>query len=148
MLKSNGYFAVGIYHPKSEVNVGTLWRSAYLLGANHIFTIGQRYKPQSSDTINTPIRIPLFQYDTFEDYKKNLPHGSRIVCVEQGGKPLKGFGHPKLCSYLLGAEDHGIPKEVQKRCYTTISLDSCHPDSYNVATAGAVVLYHREYLRY
>lgn len=148
MIKSDGYFSIGIYNVKSEVNVGTLWRSAFLLGASYIFTIGARYKAQSSDTVNVPIRIPLFEYETFEEYKKALPKGCRVVAIEQGGKPLKGFGHPKICSYLLGAEDNGIPKEVLKRCYTTVRLDSLYPDSYNVATAGAIVLYHREYLRY
>lgn len=34
------YFAIGIYHPKTEMNMGTLWRSAYQLGASYIFTIG------------------------------------------------------------------------------------------------------------
>lgn len=29
--RSRGYAGVAIYHPKSEVNVGTLWRTAFLL---------------------------------------------------------------------------------------------------------------------
>ena len=34
------YFEIGVYHPKKEVNIGTLWRTAYQLGASVIFTIG------------------------------------------------------------------------------------------------------------
>ena len=29
-----GYFGVGVYNSKSAENVGTLWRSAYMLGAS------------------------------------------------------------------------------------------------------------------
>ena len=37
-----GFFAVGVYNSKSADNVGTLWRSAFQLGAAYIFTIGAR----------------------------------------------------------------------------------------------------------
>ncbi len=36
------YFEIGIFHPKTKENIGTLWRSAYQLGAAGIFTIGKR----------------------------------------------------------------------------------------------------------
>ena len=29
-----GYFGIGVYNSKSAENVGTLWRSAYMLGAS------------------------------------------------------------------------------------------------------------------
>ena len=37
------YFEIGIFHTKTEQNVGTLWRSAFQLGAAGVFTIGKRY---------------------------------------------------------------------------------------------------------
>lgn len=49
----SGYFEIGIFHSKTEQNIGTLWRSAYQLGASGIFTIGKRYKEMSSDTYKT-----------------------------------------------------------------------------------------------
>jgi hypothetical protein len=33
-----GYFGIGIYHGKTEENIGTLWRSAYAYGADFVFT--------------------------------------------------------------------------------------------------------------
>lgn len=33
MISNRGYFEIGVYHPKTPMNVGTLWRSAYQLGA-------------------------------------------------------------------------------------------------------------------
>jgi tRNA (guanosine-2'-O-)-methyltransferase len=42
-----GYYGIGIENVKTAENVGTLWRSAYILGASFIFTIGKRYKKQA-----------------------------------------------------------------------------------------------------
>lgn len=49
-MNKRGYFGIGIYNPKTETNMGTLWRSAYNFGADFIFTIGMRYKKMGSDT--------------------------------------------------------------------------------------------------
>lgn len=39
---NRGYFGIGIYKPKTNTNIGTLWRSVFQLGAAYIFVIGQR----------------------------------------------------------------------------------------------------------
>lgn len=62
-----GYFGIGIINGKTPENLGTLWRSANLYGAAFIFTVGKRYKRQSSDTPNTPRHIPLFEYQSLDD---------------------------------------------------------------------------------
>ena len=46
-----GYFEIGIYRPKHWENVGTLWRSAWQLGAAGIFTIGAKPKRQITDVL-------------------------------------------------------------------------------------------------
>ena len=33
------YFGIGIYKPKTQENIGSLWRTAYILGASFIFFI-------------------------------------------------------------------------------------------------------------
>ncbi len=50
--KTGGYAAIGVYKGKTEHNIGTLWRSAYILGAAYIFTVEKRYKKQTSDVLN------------------------------------------------------------------------------------------------
>ncbi len=59
------FFGIGIYKPKSSENIGSLWRTAYILGAQYIFLIGKRYTKQKTDVLHTWSRIPLFQYETF-----------------------------------------------------------------------------------
>jgi tRNA (guanosine-2'-O-)-methyltransferase len=68
-----GYFEIGIFHTKTESNIGTLWRSAYQMGASGIYTIGRRYQTQSSDTSKAWKRIPLRHHEQFDEFYKQLP---------------------------------------------------------------------------
>ena len=102
-----GYCGIGIYNGKTEVNVGTLWRSAYCFDADFIFTIGKRYKKQASDTVQAHRHIPLWHFDTFEDFHKHIPYDCQLVGVElcDGAKQLETFVHPERAIYILGQED-------------------------------------------
>lgn len=138
------YFGIGIYHPKHEVNFGTLFRSAVCFGAAFCFTVGRRYLKQASDTINSPRVVPMFNAADLHDLKERVPHGCRIVGVELLGsaKPITPYAHPAQCLYLLGAEDHGLPPAILAECHEHIcipGLKAC----LNVAVAGSVVMYDR-----
>ncbi len=141
------YFEIGIFHPKTKENIGTLWRSAYQLGAAGIFTIGKRYKKQHSDTLQTIRYIPLRHFLNFEDFLKQRPFGALLIGVEMGGIPLRQFKHPKQAIYLLGSEDSGLPPSVISQCDNMVSLESKGVLSYNVAVAGSLVMYDREFMR-
>lgn len=139
-----GYFGIGIVNGKCEANIGTLWRSANIMGAQFIFTIGKRYpKRQTTDTMDTPKHIPLFEYGTWEDFKSNLPRDSEIIAVElhEKSKPIKTFNHPERAVYLLGAEDKGISEEILKDCRRIVQLPGEY--SMNVAVAGSIVMFDR-----
>lgn len=142
MDKTRGYFGIGVYRSKTEANIGTLWRGAYQLGADFIFTVGRRYKKQCSDTYKTWRHIPLFEYDSIEQLL-NVIHDCQIVAIEMGGKPLPEFNHPERCVYLLGAEDNGLPKPLIDKCHRIVSIPSIRRNSYNVAQAGTLVMYDR-----
>lgn len=139
----SGYFEIGIYNGKAEVNIGTLWRSAYQLGAAGIFTIGRRYSQQASDTTKAYRHVPLRNFANFDEFSIARPYGAVLVGIEMSGKPLSEFTHPKQCVYLLGAEDNGLPASVLEKCQHVISLEAVNQLSYNVAVAGSLVMYHR-----
>lgn len=139
------YFEIGVYHPKTEHNVGTLWRSALQLGAAGVFTVGRRYERQSSDTCAAPRHIPLRHHLTFEELLATRPIGAVLVGVEMGGDPLATFAHPAQAIYLLGAEDSGLPAAVLARCDSVVSIESVVTPSYNVAVAGSLVMWHRTF---
>ena len=139
-----GYFGIGIYNVKNKCNVGTLLRSAYIYGASFVFTIGKRFKKQSSDTIKSYRHIPLFQYKDIEDWKENIPYDCQPICIEisDNAIELNEFNHPERAVYLLGAEDHGLPDKILKN-YKTIIIPTYRDFCLNVATAGSVVMYDR-----
>lgn len=139
---TNEYFGVGIFNPKNQLNVGTLWRTASILKAAFMFTIGQRIKKQASDTYQSYKSIPLYNYPTFEDFYKNMPYSCRLVGVELSDKsiPIESYQHLDRAVYLLGAEDNGIPDSILSKCYQVIQLPL---GNYNVSTAGSIVLYDR-----
>ena len=137
------YCEIGIYHPKTPLNIGTLWRSAYQLGAAGIFTIGRRYHQQASDTLKTWRHIPLREYPDFAAFQAAQPFQSLIVGIEMGGKALATYFHPARAIYLLGAEDHGLPPDILALCHEVVSIEAMRTASYNVAVAGSLVLYHR-----
>ncbi|RCW92031.1 RNA methyltransferase [Winogradskyella arenosi] len=140
---TNEFFGIGIQNGKTPENLGVLWRSAQNLGASFIFTIGNRYAKQACDTHNAVKSMPYFHYDTFEDFFNNLPKGARLVGVELTDEaiPLETFQHPRRCVYLLGAEDHGLPRQAIEKSHFLVKFTS--EFSLNVAVAGSIVLYDR-----
>lgn len=140
---SRGFFEIGIVRGKTPVNVGTLWRSAYQLGAAGIFTIGARYPKQASDTLQSWRHVPLREHLDFDAFHAAIPFSAPVVAIETSGRPLSKFLHPERAIYLLGAEDHGIPRAVLERCHYCVSLEAVRTPSFNVAVAGSLVMYHR-----
>ena len=143
---SRGYFGIGVFHPKTSENIGTLWRSAYQMGASFIFTIGHRYKKQASDTYKTWRHVPLFQFKTIEDFKNSPLYDCPLVAIEfsSGSIPIKEFIHPNRAIYLLGSEDGGLPAEIMDNPrITKLELPSVRMPSYNVAMAGTITMYDR-----
>jgi tRNA G18 (ribose-2'-O)-methylase SpoU len=138
-----GYCAIGVFNAKTEHNVGTLWRSAFILGASYIFTVGKRVKKQTSDVTKTWARIPYFHYDTVEDLLENIPYDCRLIGIEltDDAEWLHDFEHPKRAIYLLGSEDQGLPEAVLKRCQAIVKLPG--NSSLNVAVTGSIVLHDR-----
>jgi tRNA G18 (ribose-2'-O)-methylase SpoU len=138
-----GYCAIGVYNAKTEHNLGTLWRSAYILGAAYIFTVGKRYKKQTSDVLKTWARIPYFHYDTMEDLLENIPYDCHLIGVEltEEAQWLHEIEHQKRAIYLLGSEDQGLPQKVLDRCQAIVKLPG--NSSLNVAVTGSIVLHDR-----
>ena len=144
-LPRGSYHAVGIYGPKTEDNVGSLWRSALQMGAAFIFTINARFPLQrlKTDTLQTHCRIPYIPHDKWSNFVEAAPLGAKWVAVEMGGEPLDSFEHPERALYILGSEDTGLPQSVIDACHERVALPSVRYSSYNVAVAGSIVLYDR-----
>lgn len=138
-----GYAAIGMYEPKTEENLGGLFRSAHAFGASYLFVIGARYRRECTDTTNATAHMPLFTFDTFDAFRQQMPVDAKLVAVEKlaSGLPLETFVHPQRAVYLLGGEDRTLPPEVLRHCSTALIIDTQF--CLNVATAGSIVLYDR-----
>lgn len=142
-MANRGYCGIGIEHGKTVANLGTLWRSADLFGADFLFTVRGRYKPQSSDTMKSWKHLPLWQFETLAALREASPRECLVVGIEltDDARPLETYVHPERAIYILGAEDHGLTKEAISMCHHLIRLPGRR--SMNVAVAGSIVLYDR-----
>lgn len=139
-----GFFAIGVYHPKTEANIGTLWRSAHAFGASMIFTVGMRYKRQSSDTSSAWKHVPLMHFSTIDDLVAHLPYDCLLAGIElePTAYRLGNYVHREQACYLLGAEDYGLPPNVLAKCHQKIEIPGASR-CLNVAVAGSIVMYDR-----
>ncbi|NMP30457.1 RNA methyltransferase [Thalassotalea sp. M1531] len=139
----NGFFGIGILNNVDEINIGTLWRSAYILGASFIFTVDKKYKKQTTDVTNAWQKIPLYHYDSIDDLIKNLPYDTPLIGVElsEQASELSKYKHPHRCVYLLGNEQSGLPQQVLAKCHQLVKLPGDY--SLNVSVAGSIVMYDR-----
>lgn len=137
------FYGIGIMQATREVNIGTLWRSAYIMGASFIFTVDSKYKKQSSDVIVTPSRIPLYHYRDLDDLREHLPYGCPLVGVELTDKAefVSEFEHPRRAVYLLGSETNGLSEKTIASCHHVIKLPG--EFSMNVAVAGSIIMHDR-----
>ena len=143
ITKDLGYFEIGIFRPKHWENVGTLWRTAWQLGAAGIFTIGAKPDRQITDVLRVDKRIPLRCYEDFDAFLAARPQGAQLIGVEMGGEKLSTFVHPVRAVYLLGSEVDGLSKDVRSKCQHVVEIESVNYPSYNVAVSGALVMYQR-----
>lgn len=138
-------FAIGVDHPKREINVGTLWRSAFCLGASMLFTVGRRYAPgrDRGDTVTAWRHIPLLNFATWDEYRAHAPFAWVPIGVEIGRQAtdLRVFQHPHSAVYILGAEDSGLTNEAVGLCKELVVIPSRY--CLNVAVAGSIVMYDR-----
>lgn len=143
-ITSRGFFSIGIYQPKTEINFAGLLRSAFCFSADYVFTIGKRYSFNTQDTTHTPKHIPLFHYSDFDDFYKHMPAQCDLFGVEmaEGSSKLGNFEHTVRSCYLLGAEDYGLPPEIMKQCDRIIEIPHTVM-CLNVASTGSIVMYDR-----
>ncbi len=142
-IKRRGFYGIGIEAVRSTANIGTIWRSAQVLGADFIFIIGKRYSTMKTDTLKSWRHIPLFEYDNFEQFYAILPKGAKIIGVElhSESKALTSYTHPQQAVYLMGAEDIGLSSKAIEHCDELVQIPG--KLSLNVSVAASIVLYDR-----
>ncbi len=141
--KEERYFGIGIFRPKTEENVGSLWRTAYIYGASFIFVIDAKYKKKSTDVLKVWSKIPLFQFESVDAFIQTVPYSCKIVGIEMDKRavPIREYTHPERAIYLLGSENNGLTAELKNKCQELVVLPG--EESVNVAVAGSITIFDR-----
>ena len=141
--KGRGFVGIGIECAASSRNIGTIWRSAQVMGADFMFIIGKRYETMRTDTMKSWKHIPLFEYPDLEHFLSSVPKGATLVGVEldELSQSLLSYKHPERVIYLMGSEDRGLSKPALDACHDVVQIPGRF--SLNVSVAASVVLYDR-----
>lgn len=138
-----GYFGIGIFNPRYDINVSSLFRGAHAFGADFLYTIGSKYEKTKADTGDVTKHIPYFHYENEEEFVKGLPAGAELVSVElsEAASKLSNFYHPKRAVYLLGNEREGVPFNLMNKSKFIVQIPTniC----LNVGVTGSIVMYDR-----
>ena len=140
-MLEKGYLGIGIYNGKRTHNFGALIRTARVFGANFVFSVGHR-NPQEQSSIGAELSLPMFHFESIEQFVASIPVNARLVCVElvEGALDIRTYSHPQQAVYLLGPEDGALPASILRK-HDTLILPGAYP--LNVAMAATVVLYDR-----
>lgn len=144
---TDGYCEVVLDRGRNTLNLGTIWRTCGNMGVAGTGQIGQRYKRESSDTIDAWRILPHRVYLSAEEWYQTLPYAAQTVAVEltPDAVPLTDFQHPKQAVYVFGPEDGSVQDAVLNRCQFKVQIPMHgQGNCLNQSQAVAMVLWDRQ----
>lgn len=143
---NRGYFGCGVFNPQKSANIGTLLRSAFVLGAAFTFTVSGRREAieHASNTVRSERHLPHFHFADMEAACSGLPTNCPLVAIElcDGATSLDTYQHRERAAYLLGPENGTLGPEVLALCADKLVIPHAQ-FCFNVAVAGSIVMWHR-----
>jgi len=135
-----GFAGIGLYHPKTNENVGSALRAVKCYQADFLAIVGKRYQQSCTDTTKQWRHTPLLQVD---DLQSVIPYSCVPVAVEivEGASSLFDYKHPERAFYVFGPEDGTLGKNVLSWCRDVVYIPTDH--CMNLAATVNVVLYDR-----
>lgn len=153
-----------IHDVRSAHNVGSLLRTAEGLGVKEVIlsgyspypkAVGDKRLPHIAQRIDSRIRKTALGAEksvkwrqtenidnTLEDLKSN---GCLVLALEQASnsQALSGFTDETRIALIVGSEVGGIDPKILKRCDGVVEIPMRgRKESFNVAAAAAMALYH------
>jgi tRNA(Leu) C34 or U34 (ribose-2'-O)-methylase TrmL len=135
-----GYAAIGLYHPKTPENVGSVLRALHCYDAALVAIEGKRFKKSRIDTYRTWRHKPLIET---EDLRLIIPYDCVPVAVDliPGAQSLVNYRHPERAFYIFGPEDGTLGQKVLSWCHDVVYIPTIQ--CMNLAATVNVVLYDR-----
>lgn len=134
-----GFAAIGLYSPKTSVNIGAALRAAHCFGASLMVIENARYRKALPDVTKAYRHLPLIHSPLMDA----LPHDCVPIGIEitEDAESLVDFTHPHSAYYLFGPEDGSLPNKIVDRCKYVVSIPTRF--CLNLAMTVNVVLYDR-----
>ncbi len=134
-------------------NLGAMARNAAAFGADAMLLSPRCADPFYRKAVRTSagavLSLPIVRATRWPEELLALreQHGLSLVgaVLGEGAIPLANFVPPPRRALLFGAEGPGLSQEILRICDTLVTIPMSRSpgvDSLNVATAGAVFLYH------
>ncbi len=135
------YFDIGVYEPRVEDDLYALWKAAYVLGADGVFSIGGKFR--SNVMMEAIKRTPFRRYKNFDYLMACLSNALRLVGVDRTGERLRDFVHPTMAMYLLNTEDGRLPKSVLDKCHSVVAIERLHDYDLSPVAVGSILMWDR-----
>jgi tRNA G18 (ribose-2'-O)-methylase SpoU len=133
-------------------NLGAMARNAAAFGADAMLLSPRCADPFYRKAVRTSagavLSLPIIRATRWPDDVLALrDQGFALVgaVLDERAIPLAGFVPPARLAILFGSEGPGLDEATKRACDTLVTIPMAKSpavDSLNVATAGAVVLYH------
>jgi tRNA G18 (ribose-2'-O)-methylase SpoU len=134
-------------------NLGAMARNAAAFGAEAMLLSPRCADPFYRKAVRTSagavLALPIIRARQWPNELLALreQHGYSLVgaVLDASARPLAEFEPPARLALLLGSEGPGLGPETQRLCDSLVTIPMARApavDSLNVATAGAVFLYH------
>lgn len=137
---TRGYAAIGLFNPKTNINVGSVIRASAAYGAAMVGIQGARFKPSATDPGSNHLHMPVIQSANLLDL---VPYDCVPVAVEfiKSAQSLVTYKHPERAFYILGPEDGSISNEILRKCRDVVYVPT--HQCMNLAATANVILYDR-----
>ena|SRR5438105_8778077 len=158
-----------VYNVRSAHNVGSILRTADGLGIEKIYFSGYTPYPGSDSDTRLPHLAAKIDHQIHKtalgaeksvnwrsepDIKKLLKkldaQKYQLVALEQTDKAvdIKKFTPADKIAVIVGSEVGGLPSAVLDKCEAHINIPMAgQKESFNVAVAAAIALYHLKYIQ-
>lgn len=135
-----GYAAIGLFNPKTELNVGSVMRAAGAYNAGMVAIQGRRFKASATDPASSHLHMPVIETD---DLWSVIPYDCVPVAVEyiESATSLVDYIHPERAFYIFGPEDGSISNEIVKKCRDVVYVPTAQ--CMNLAATANVLMYDR-----
>ncbi len=136
-------------HIQDPQNVGTLLRTAEVVGVHGVVLPGRRTATITPAVVNASSGATEHLYMTTGNVNQAIQwlqrQGVWVVGVEddERARPFDEASLPTPLALVLGAEGEGMARLTRQRCDALVRLPmGGHIESLNVAVTGSIVLYH------